>query len=470
MMKSSQIVIKAKRDKKMKKYIIITLLLLSSLATSAATTLKSAYFMDRMPTTNQLNPALMSEYGYFSFPIIGSFNLGINSNITLDKFIFPLEDGSLGTFAHPDVDKDEFLDGIGNKNVISQYLDLPIISFGFYGWGGFNTFDLSLHEQTTFNLSKSFFELLVGSNNSSATSIYNMSDTSLDLNSWAELSVGHAREVYDNLTVGVKLKYIVGLANASLEIDQLSIKTSKDILEMKFRAVGSAAITGFPIVGSMSDLEFGDMDLSNGLSTGFGIDLGAAYEWDKFNFSVALTDLGFISWKGASDIVFSAETSFSGFEDIDINSDDYDDKINDQIDDLTADFETLGDSEFTAKDKYKTSLSTTFTAAVEYDIFDNNKLTAGALYTSTFSPVCINEFMLALTMTPIKWFSFALTGTTSTYGTYWGAVVNICPSWINLFIGTDCMIQGLTPQYIPYNSSNFNLNFGLNIPLGKAKK
>ncbi|MFR9523054.1 MAG: DUF5723 family protein [Rikenellaceae bacterium] len=448
----------------MKKNIIISLLLLCSVGVAAAqTTLKTGYFMDRMATSHKLNPALSPEYGYFAVPVLGDINFGLKSNLSLDNFIFPLDNGTLGLFAHPDVDSSEFLDGLKNNNVISQDFSLSILSMGFHAFGGFNTFDISVRETFDINLKKDLFAFMVGDSGDSSS--YNMSGSSIDLSAWAEVGFGHSRKINDNLTVGAKVKLLFGAADANISIDKLQFISNEERVMLDVQGSGSVGILGLPLEGSLEDLALDALDFSNGFNTGFGIDLGATYTMDKFTFSAALTDLGFIRWSGPSTMLLSSTLDFTGFEDLDIN--DFEGSTEDDLqifEDFTND---LSNPTFESTDPYSTWLSAKLNLGAEYEVFED-MLSAGALWSTTFGPVTTTEFMLVGTYSPIKWFEIALSGTLSSYGSYWGWAMNFAPKWgFNFFIGSDAMFSRITPQGIPYSSSNFDLKFGLNIPLGR---
>ncbi len=446
----------------MKKNIIIALLLLCSVGVaSAQTTLQSAYFMDRMTMRHKLNPALMTEYGYFAIPVMGDINFGVNSNLSLDNFLFPLESGQMGLFAHPDVNKSDFLDGLKENNVISQDLNLTIFSMGFHGFGGFNTLDISMRENFSMNLNKSFFEFLVGDE---ASGIYDMSGSSIDLMTWAEIGFGHAHKINDNLTIGVKLKYLMGAANANLSLSEMRFESTDDHLSVDLNAVGTVAAMGMNFDGSIADLAFDTFDMANAKNSGFAVDLGATYKMDKFTFSAALTDMGSINWSAPSSIDAEASLYFDGFDDVDINNLD---GLEEQVEDLLSPFTDLSENtDLEAAEAYSSSLSTKMTFAAEYEVFEC--LSAGAISTTTFGAVTTTELMIAATYKPASWFNLSLTGTTSSYGTYWGWAMNFCPRLINFYIGSDCMVTKVTPQYVPYASSNLNLKFGLSIPLGRV--
>jgi len=51
-----------------------------------------------------------------------------------------------------------------------------------------------------------------------------------------------------------------------------------------------------------------------------------------------------------------------------------------------------------------------------------------------------------------------------------GLALNINPSWINVFIGSDFMFFKVTPQYAPVKNKVANIFMGISIPLGQNRK
>ncbi len=455
----------------MKKNIIIIVALLCSCGVAAAqSTLKTAYFMDRMTTRHDINPALMNESGFLAIPALGDFSIGLNSGLSIDDFIYPLDNGDFGLFLHPDVDSSDFIGGLKENNVTAQELKLTLFGMGFYGFGGYNTFNISVRENLSLNIKKSFFEFLAGSN--SSTGAYDMSGTSLELMTWAEVGFGHSHRINDNLTVGVKLKYLAGAANVNLTLDQMQFEASEEQLMANIHATGNAAAMGMQFEGAFTDLAFDTFDYASASNGGFAVDFGATYEWEKLTIGVAMTDLGKINWSAPSSVELGASTSFTGFEDLDVTDvDNLQGNIEDQLNDLTDSFMDLSDDiTLAAIDPYSTSLSAKLIVSAEYEV--NSLLSAGVLSTTTFGTINSNEIMGVVTLRPSKWFNIAVSGTTSSlYGTYWGWAINYCPHYfINFFIGSDSMVTNVNSQYIPYDSTNLNLKMGLSIPLGKLHK
>lgn len=135
----------------------IALALTLSAGLSAQTTLNSSYFMEKMTKRNQLNPALKTPNNYVSMPSLGNFYLGVNSNLGLGTVLYP-RDNKLVTFLHESVPADEFLNKLTPNNTIELDLGLDLISFGFWAWGGQNTFNLSLKSNTGAYLPKEIFQ------------------------------------------------------------------------------------------------------------------------------------------------------------------------------------------------------------------------------------------------------------------------------------------------------------------------
>ncbi len=440
------------------------LLLCSAGVATAQSTLKTAYFMDRMTTRHEFNPALMNEYGYFSMPVLGDINFGVNSSLAVDDLIYSLDNGNLGTFAHPDVDSSKFLSGLKDNNMISQDFSLSVLAMGFHAFGGFNTIDISVRENLDINLKKSLFEFMAGSGSGS----YSMGGSTIDLNSWAELSLGHSRKINRNLTIGAKLKYLMGVANASLDFTTMDFSSSSDELNIDLEATGTAAMTGMVLNGAFDDISFDQFDLSNGSSSGMGIDLGATYETRDFTFSLSLTDIGFIKWQSSQTSV-GINANFTGFEGLDLDDFEGSTDNDEGYQNLVSSFEAFDDMSFTEADTQTTWLPTNLNVGVEYKGLADC-LSVGALYSNTFGAVTTTELMLVATVSPVKWFDVAISGTTSSYGTYWGWAVNFCPRWINFFVGMDSMIGAVNPQYLPLGSTNVNVKFGLSFPLGSVHK
>lgn len=454
----------------MKNLFILFILCLATLCVEAQQTLHSSYFLKRMPMRHKLNPALINDYGYFSIPMLGNVNIGVQSNISLKNFIYPTNDGNLMTFMHQDVSADDFLDNIKNYNSVEMNLDMSILSFGFFGFKGYNTFDISLRSHTGIYVPEDMFRFMkLGMDNENGNS-YHLRNFTMKTDNYVELALGHAHKINDKLTIGAKLKFLAGVANIQAKIHQMDITLSEDKWEIMANGQMDASVLGASLQtkanGEIDDFDF-DIDKPALSGWGLGTDLGATYRlMDNLTLSAAVVDLGFIRWnKNLRGATLNNESFlFDGFKEIDIDDDsaidDQWDDIADQLEDMVRFYET------DAPSARSTSLRTTLNIGAEYSIL-NDKISFGLLSSTRFSsPKTWTEIVGSANFRPASWFNVALTGTLSNYGPNWGWVLNLCPRGFNFFIGTDHMVTRVTPQYIPTKNATVNLNFGFNVPMG----
>lgn len=454
----------------MKNLIIIFILCLGTLSVAAQQTLHSSYFLKRMPMRHKLNPALINDYGYFSIPMLGNVNIGVQSNLSLKNFIYPTNDGNLMTFMHQDVSADDFLDKIKNYNSVEMNVDLSVLSFGFFGFKGYNTFDISLRSHTGMYVPEDLFRFMKLGMDDENGSSYHLRNFTMKTDNYVELALGHAHQINDKLTIGAKLKFLAGIANAQAKINRMDITLSEDKWEIMANGQMDASVLGASLKtkanGEIDDFDF-DIDKPALSGWGLGTDLGATYKlMDNLTLSAAVVDLGFIRWtKNLRGATRNDESFlFDGFDEIDINDDssidDQWDDIADQLEDMVRFYET------DAPSARSTSLRTTLNIGAEYSIL-NDKISFGLLSSTRFSkPKTWTEIVGSANFRPASWFNVAFTGTLSNYGPNWGWVLNLCPRGFNFFIGTDHMVTRVTPQYIPTKNATVNLNFGLNIPMG----
>lgn len=436
----------------------------------SAQTLRSSYFLERMPMRHQLNPALMGDYGYVSIPVLGNLSINTQSNFSLSDVIYTGANDRLVTFMDPSVGSSHFLNKMHNKNEIGFDLNLPIVSFGFFKWGGYNTFDLGVKSYSAFTLPYDLFAFLKNGADDANGSSYRIRDLRLQSTNYAEWALGHARPIDDKLTLGAKVKFLFGLGNIRANIDQMDITMSENRWEIVSRGRLDASVAGMAFDlnrdGEIDGFDYDGFGLSG---FGMGLDLGGTYQlMDELTLSASLTDIGFIRWnKNLRGSTHSDPFVFEGFDNIDIDDSDSDKSFENQLDDLKDDLENLFRFYEDKKPSGRaTALRATLNVAGEYSILDH-KISFGLLSTTRFgSPKVWTNLMASANFRPAKWFNAALTGSVSNFGAGWGWVLNLCPRGFNFFIGSDFMINRVTPQFVPVNNANLSFNMGINIPLG----
>ena len=410
---------------------------------------------------HQMNPAFASERNYVGMPLIplGNFNVGLQSTVGVKDFIHKLPDGSLTTFLNDHVDAGEFLDGLKNRNRLNLDLDMTILSFGFHKWGGFNTFDLSVKSGTRMNLPKDLFEFAkVGMAN--GNSEYTLEDMGIYSNNYAEIAFGHSRKIMDKLTVGAKVKFLLGIYNADFHVNDMKLTLTDDKWAVSGNGeFSSAGIVDIPtktklkdvvdentgaVVGQKEEeeLDFDNIETGNAIG-GFGMafDFGATYQLrEDLELSMAVLDLGWISYKNATQATMAAEPwEFDGFHDI-------------------------------RTKKHTRALGATLNIGALYTFPYYDKLKFGFLESTRINGrYSWSEGRFSANVAPVKCFDASISYAISSFGSSFGWVANYHGKGFSLFLGSNHQFFKVTPQFIPVGNANMNISIGINFPFGDIK-
>lgn len=450
----------------------IALAVVLSAGVSAQTTLNSSYFMEKMTKRNQLNPALKTPNNYVSMPSLGNFYLGINSNLGLGTFLYP-RDNKLVTFLHESVPADEFLNKLTPNNTIELDLGIDLISFGFWAWGGQNTFNLALKSNTGAYLPREIFEFLKTGQEATGVTRYDMSNITATTSNYLELALGHARDITDKLSAGAKIKVLIGAAHAEARIDRMDISMSQDEWMIKqaghLQATSLLELTTDPETGEVTGYDFGNHFGVAGF--GLGFDLGATYEIiDNLTLSAALTDIGFMRWNNLTRAETDPDKGFiyTGFDNIGAEDDENgDNPFEQKADQLGEDLKALTKFYQSDTQSVSNSLRTTLRVGAEYAVLDN-AISFGLLSTTRFVGYrTYAEGMAAINFRPLSALHLTVNGSVSNMGSSVGAILNICAPGFNFFLGTDYFATQYSKQFIPINHARANFSFGFNITFGK---
>jgi len=483
------------------KKIIFTILAAIFALSIQAQTLRTSYFMDKYANRHQRNPAMSPAWGYINFPALGNFHLGLQSNMGLANFLFPVGDGSgrMKTFLHPDVSSNDFLRGISRfGEAFSVDANIGVLGFGFFTQGHrFWSFDLNLRAHGGMNIPKDFFVMLKELDSRTGRT-YSFENMNASLRAYTEFAFGHARDINENIRVGAKFKFLVGLADARVRLDEFSIHTSQDVWSIDAR--GTATYLGLDGLGFRIDsngvvdwretfnVNINDIDFTTPRGFGAAIDLGVVWNMDNFlgsifpllplngfTFSAGLTDLGFIRYGRSQQAQAQGRVMHSSDlivlrhgDSLRIDFDHLTDQLNEMVE-FRPTTETSGMAR---------GLRTTTNLGLEYS-FLNNTMSAGLLWTSHFGlPRVFNELTLSYNLRPTSWFAFSLSSSLANgFFRSAGWAMNITPKWgLNFFFGMDYVPFAWTPRLndfdwgtrfgVPIYNANLNFNFGMSIPLG----
>ena len=461
------------------RYTIATLLFIVLSHTAVAQTALSSYFLDGMLYNSKLNPAMKAERGYFSL-LLGNMSVGTKGNVGLANFLYPRGENELATFMSGSVTADEFLSRIPEKVKLGVNIDETIMAFGFRMFGGFFSFDLSLHSSVDASLPKGLFEF---AKKGLQEERYSFSGLNINTMNYTAATIGYSHKIFDGFQLGVNAKYLLGLAHADIFVDKLDVELSGQRWMVESHAQAQAALL------CKADVEVDENNVIKSLelaleeedlmklqpSGGFAFDLGFVYNLDKFvpglTVSASVIDLGYINWRYMlSGQSTDAKVEFDGFGEVDYN--DVEGVVNAELEKLADDAAKLVEFNYNGESSMKTGLNTTMHVGAEYNMPFYRPLSVGVLYSQCFSPYESrkwNEVRGFVNLSPVKWFELSANYGYGTYGHSLGWMINFHPAGINLFVGSDYMVTKVTPQYIPLNDMNSHITFGLNLALGKRK-
>ena len=462
---------------------ILTVALMASAGTMTAQDLNSAYFTQDFKYRHDMNAAFGNDQGYVAIPVLGNFNVKLQGSFGVGDVLFKNpyygnpqypDAKKTATFMHPGISADEALSGFDkNGNSLIFDMDVPILSIGFKGFGGYNTIELKERNHFALSLPYSFFDFAKNMSNKN----YTFDDLGVRGWAYAELALGHSHQINKNLRVGAKVKALLGGAYADLSMNDVQANMTGNTWTISGKAVAELNMKGAKFKSEAKEYkgkpgtynQINDIDIDGAGLGGFGLalDLGGVYEFkdmaeglDGMKVSVSVADLGFINWSNTM-LAESPGTpfTFSGFK-MRYEDGSFENGGDDIQDDL-SDFAHLEDKgDIGGKTK---ALAATARIGVEYPLPVYNKLSFGLLGTHRFDGIYSwTEGRLSANWAPMKWLDGGVNVALTSFCTTMGWVLNIHPVGMNLFVGMDHTIGKTGASMVPLDS-NVSLNFGMNV-------
>ena len=468
------------------KNIFLGLIMCISVAVSAQT--NTFYFMEEVPTRNAMNPAFMPNTSfYLDFFILPSFYFEGGTNaFAIRDVLLKNNDNEWVTALHSSQSPNKLYSRIPKTSEIGAKFGLDILNFGFRVKDkNYFNFSLGAKADAAAYLPKDLFKLaLFGTPYEDDINSFNLKNLGVNAALYGEVGLGYTMQLTKRITVGAKLKGLVGFAGAFTNFKKLNLNASKE--EWELDGQGNAyLITPHLLSWDKENQKFApnSPEKWTDFIQGFGgaIDLGATWEPIKnLVISAAVTDIGFIRWSKPQDIVqVSASSSFSfkGFE--------Y--KVGDKLD---------GDFFSNAWDSIKSGLlynydinsgnkkvSQWLTANVNLGAelgLLKNKLSVGVLSNTRINRAKVmQEVTLAVNIRPIDWFKTYISytffdGRYSNLGLgislRMGAintffVMDYIPfSWVKMSNLSENQTKAIS---LPYGMSRVNLQAGMTLNFGR---
>ena len=282
--------------------------------------------MQNVPQSNQLNPAIQPECKVFiGFPGLSSiyFNHS-NSSFNYDDII---KDGTGLQRDSLVVDINSFHNALKSTNIISNQLDYTFFSLGIRAKKMFFTLDISSKVDTRFGFDKGLISFFKDGNAAYMGRTANLGAIGLEGTAYNEVALGVSKQVTEKLTVGIKAKALLGVANMHMDESDLSVFTSEsgDLVQLRSKQLMKVSMplditqkTADDGTNYIDDIDILDDDMdadffSGTNNKGFAFDLGATYQFDeRTTFYASILDIGAIKWNDSYELYQDATFDWKG--------------------------------------------------------------------------------------------------------------------------------------------------------------
>lgn len=450
--------------------------------TGYAQLLRTTYFMESAHYRMQLNPAMTPSRGYVHLPAVSNIGASYMSDgIGIADVIDIVKNSDDADYFVSDA----FMNRLKDNNHAVANAGTDIFAAGWWHGKSFMSFNIGVKVDGGIMAPKALFSFMRDMRGMSTIDYSNyersIGNEELNVTAYTEIGFGYTRQVNDRLSVGGRIKGLLGLGNAKLKVNRAIVKTNLENLDPNYNwtygdptevwnADGTASIDvdadlecsieGLDLLTNgkdyIDDLKFKTSKMGVA-GAGAALDFGVAYRVaGGLTLSAALTDLGFIRWsKGCTTVAHSntQDLYFDSEEEGDLMR--FADIVNNSQP-LNGDLLRLHIDEQAAKAR-TTNLASNIVAGVEYAV-NQDKLKVGALFTHRNASLkAQDELTFSVALHPSSLVDFAVSYSPVCCG---GQSIGLALKAGPLFIGTDYIYTGKDTKCC-------NALFGLSIPLGK---
>lgn len=452
---------------------------LFSVRASAQDKFQSGFFLDNYNYSYRLNPAIMSEKSFFGLGF-GSVEMGISSGLGMSSLIYPNAAGDgLVTFLNPDVTTEEMMSHLGKDNPFGLDANMNLLSLGKRNENKFNSFEINLRTDIGSSIPGDLFRFLKEGNSPDP---YDLSAFYLGAKAYTEIAFGVAKKPADgDLTVGFRLKALIGLANADLRFDKADVLFNNGVIATDIEGKARLAMGGASLYNDQDGNIQYKLDEQSLRPAGFGgaIDLG--FRWTPFE-NLALTgginDLGGIFWRFNSIAKAADQFTFNGFDQIGGDAN-YEDQMGKAKDDFLeiANLQVMEGLEESGFERL--AFTANLGAKMRLPILSFISLGAlGIYHFDQLAPYW--DVRGGLTVSPLRFISVTANYGRNTEGNVLGVAASVTLLFVNAFVGVDTYanrvgifpIEGVNiPKYggvpIPIDPFRCKMTFGLNMQFGQ---
>jgi len=498
----------------------IVLALLTGSMTLHAQEVNTLYFLENAPQRSMFNPALMPvSTGYLYFTPLGYTSIGLltDNNIALSDLVYTRNGQTITALNKGETEA--FLKKLRNSNLLNADVTTTLFAFGAATKkGGYFHAGAFLHVNGGVSVPKGLAEAMIQPDGLTLdlTKPFAIKGLTLGAEVYTEIMGGYTRPLNEHWTIGGKLKFLLGAANARVNVSNISISPIDNSDKMQIDLNGDVSMS---VPGSMDPTailpkdnetmkEYVD-DLPNRVSkmtgipqgsatakdylklavpAGYGaaIDFGFTYKPIKYvQIAAAINDLGFIYWNNGVKGNITGSTEFDGIgtvnvktKDGKIDTDDINKQINDHVQGYLDAIKGGG-----AAGNYIRMTRARLNVSID-GLFWENRVGLGLLsQTKLVNNKIYEELTVGGFFRPVNWFNIAASysilngkggnvGAALGFAPYDGIMLTLAADYIPCYYADMASItKSSKPQYyLPYKTPGVNLAFGFSIVWGTNKK
>ncbi len=443
----------------MKKLILSLMFVATFVGAEAQTQL--TYFMEGSTFRSRFNPAFAPLRGYVNIPVLGGVSANIDGNISISDILVSTDKG-LVTILDSSVSPSRALQGLDKEmNSLGANSTVNIFGIGMFtkNHKSFWSVDINARVEVGLDIPYSLVDFV---KNGTSGKIKNVKLTS---DVFFEIGANYSMPILKNLYVGARAKFLLGGAHAQMNIDYMDVRMYNDTWAAATSATADIYMNGMTTsVDSRGVVNQLNAAINGLAGYGFAIDLGATYNlFDNLQFSLAVNDIGFITWGKSSATNLYSDQTLLYFDGVDVVIDE-NGTTGEQVDFA---FEDINFNKV-APHSMTRALRATLNAGVEYDVW-RHKVGLGLLYHARLGGYKSSHYLSAsVNFHPVRWFTLTPSYTFNNNKAHAvGLALNLNPGFINLFVATDMLLAKHSKQFVPYEQERMNLTFGLGVPIGK---
>lgn len=446
----------------MKRFFIIISIVIAAVAARGQSELTLPLFDDVFQST-YLKPTVRTEHAIsIGLPGLSSIYVQSIHNGFVPYSVVNKSDGSVK------IDPTSIGSQLTEQNMLfaDNHVDIFHLRLRIYNWDYW--FGVRQRHNLSFFYPKDMMTLAIEGNESMVGQTIDFGRLGLNLNMHREYTLGAATEL-DHWVFGGRISLLQGLSSLYLKPQLMQATIEDDMYNHTFDTDAVLYSAGIPVTADrelnadlFENTEWLTSYLTRMRNPGVSMSFGATYNLDqRTSFSVAVNDLGFISWSDSTlNYRVKGESTFEGIdalgsflygEEIDIDST------------LNVFRDNFNDEEF--EEAYTTWLSPKFYLSANYQLASRTHV--GVQFYGTVNRRFYPALSLGITQGVGRFFNVALTGSFNQRTiTNVGFGLLLKPGPFQIYMLADNIY---TPLVDPLTFTNLNFRVGMNLVFGRVK-